>query len=175
MRYDAHGSGRGEKHMVTRRNITTLKSGIRLEVGKGRIDDWCIYVIFPNGKIWFPKDEEYLEMMQQLTKEYGDVIYNEFVNMYRATDKYIDEKILSDIENFAAKYPDENAIALMLTILYAGMIAEENKENSILGKRIKKLAVRQVAIENISPKYAANCTKGVSWRIIDEMCKERGF
>ena len=40
------------------------------------------------------------------------------------------------------------------------MIAEENKKNAILGKKIKGLAMYQIMIENFSAKEAANYSKG---------------
>ena len=55
------------------------------------------------------------------------------------------------------------------------MIAEENKANTKLGKKIKRLGVHQILIENITPNISANYSKGMKWREIEKECKERGF
>jgi hypothetical protein len=60
-------------------------------------------------------------------------------------------------------------------ILYAGMIAEEQKDKKILGKRIKRLGVHQVLVELVDPKIAANYSRGKRWSDLDIECKQRGF
>lgn len=56
-----------------------------------------------------------------------------------------------------------------------GMIAEENKENTQLGKQIKRLGVHQVLIEKMGCNEAANFSKGIRWRQIDAICSSKGF
>lgn len=60
-------------------------------------------------------------------------------------------------------------------VLYAGMIAEENKENTILKKRIKRLGVHQVLIDNVSPGETAVFSKGKKWKELDEIMRLKGF
>jgi hypothetical protein len=55
------------------------------------------------------------------------------------------------------------------------MIAEENKENAILGKRIKRLGMHQVLIENMKPEEAAVFSKGKKWKELHRLMKKRGF
>jgi hypothetical protein len=55
------------------------------------------------------------------------------------------------------------------------MIAEENKENTHLGKRIKRLGMHQLLVEQADPLIVANYSRGMSWRAIDADCKARGF
>ena len=57
----------------------------------------------------------------------------------------------------------------------AGMIAEENKVNMILKKRIKRLGVYQVLMDNFPPSEAANFSKGKGWRELDSIMKAKGF
>jgi 3-deoxy-D-manno-octulosonate 8-phosphate phosphatase KdsC-like HAD superfamily phosphatase len=64
---------------------------------------------------------------------------------------------------------------LWMNVIYAGMIAEENKENAILKKRIKRLGVHQVLIDNISPEKAAVFSKGKKWKELDEIMRMKGF
>jgi hypothetical protein len=56
-----------------------------------------------------------------------------------------------------------------------GMIAEERKAGTRLGKRIKRLGVHKFLIEKKTVTEAANFMRGMGWRQIDAMCKERGF
>jgi hypothetical protein len=55
------------------------------------------------------------------------------------------------------------------------MIAEENKKNAILKKRIKRLGIYQVLIEGMKPEVAAVFSKGKKWRELDKTMLERGF
>ena len=68
-----------------------------------------------------------------------------------------------------------STMELCLNILYSGMIAEENKENKILKKRIKRLGIHQVLIDGISPEKAAVFSKGKKWKELDEIMKSKGF
>lgn len=55
------------------------------------------------------------------------------------------------------------------------MIAEENKKHTKLGRRIKRLGIYTLLIEKRDLNYAANFMKGMPWRKIDRLCRERGF
>ena len=86
------------------------------------------------------------------------------------------EEYLKEIETLSKSYGqyEFNAEGIF-TILYAAMIAEENKENSILGKRIKRLGVHMLLIDKEPVDYAANFMRGMNWKELDKMCKKRGF
>jgi hypothetical protein len=62
-----------------------------------------------------------------------------------------------------------------MTFLYAGMVAEENKEGAILRKRIKRLGVHQLLIEERQAIYAENFSRSKPWREIAVECDVRGF
>ena len=64
---------------------------------------------------------------------------------------------------------------MLFTILYMGMIAEERKANTRLGKRIKRLGVHMLLLEGREVDDAANCMRGMNWREIDALCKARKF
>ena len=55
------------------------------------------------------------------------------------------------------------------------MIAEENKAFTRLGKRIKRLGIYKLLIENKSVQQSANFMRGMGWREISDLCNERGF
>ena len=60
-------------------------------------------------------------------------------------------------------------------VIYAGMIAEENKQSAILKKRIKRLGMHQVLKLEYEPRIAANFSKGKKWRDLDEIMKPLSF
>ena len=55
------------------------------------------------------------------------------------------------------------------------MIAEERKQYTRLGKRIKRLGIYKLLIEKSNIYEAANFMRGMNWKDIDELCKNRGF
>jgi hypothetical protein len=55
------------------------------------------------------------------------------------------------------------------------MIAEEQKQYTKLGKRIKRLGIHMLLIEQLSVHEAANIMRGMGWRDIAVLCDERGF
>ena len=105
-----------------------------------------------------------------------EVIYNDFVLVYSKTTAEIDKHVTSLITRLSNKYgSDSLMLDIWLSVIYAGMIAEENKENAILRKRIKRLGMHQVLVDGMEPKEAANFSKDLKWTVIDEICKEKGF
>ena len=75
----------------------------------------------------------------------------------------------------AVNHKDWQTLELIYSILYMGMIAEENKENTILGKRIKRLGMYQTLIENVPAEISANYSRGMKWHELDKECNKRGF
>jgi hypothetical protein len=61
------------------------------------------------------------------------------------------------------------------TVLYAGMIAEENKQNAILKKRVKRLGMHQVLMLNMPSSVAAKFSYGKKWRDLDAIMRPYGF
>jgi hypothetical protein len=55
------------------------------------------------------------------------------------------------------------------------MIAGENKTNAILKKRIKRLGMHQILIEDLDADYSGNFSKRKNWKELDVLMKERGF
>ena len=55
------------------------------------------------------------------------------------------------------------------------MLAEENKEKSVLGKRIKRLGLYTLLIEDKPVDHSANFMNGKKCGVLDKLCKERGF
>ena len=70
---------------------------------------------------------------------------------------------------------DALEVDILFSILYAGMIAEENKHRAKLRKRVKRLGVHQVLWEDMAPEAAATFSRGKSWEVIDRECVQRQF
>lgn len=160
------------------RPIKELINGKSIIYDTGRFDDWCVYIVDSNGNGSAPLDKEYFEEFQRISKNYPeDKVYNDFKSIYDKTTKDIDVDVLNTIDKLVESYDDNDkeTIQQWFVVIYAGMIAEENKEYTKLGKRIKHLGVYQVLKENIDPEIAANFSKGKNWRELDTLMKKMGF
>jgi hypothetical protein len=83
---------------------------------------------------------------------------------------------LNNITTIADTYgSDAEEVDIWLTVIYAGMIAEENKQFAVLKKRVKRLGMHQVLLENMAPAVAANFSKGKKWRELDQIMRPKGF
>ena len=150
--------------------------GYTIFYDRGVFDDWCVYIKEPH-RTFAPTDEVYFARLQSLTRKHTAAqIYADFVKIYDITSSEINEKAIQLIAELSAKYgPDATEIKKWFTIIYAGMIAEENKANKILGKRIKRLGIYQVIMQGRSVKHAANYSKEKKWKYLDEIMQLNGF
>lgn len=140
----------------------------------GTFDGYCVYVADDYSKR-APKDYEYFRFFLELTEVYGnDKVYNDFLTIYDLTDKTINCSIRDVIDNIVSTYNEDvrDKVEENLTVIWGGMIAEENKENSYLGKRVKNLGMYQVLNGILSPEEAAEFSKGKPWRELDIIMKE---
>lgn len=157
--------------------IQTFSDGSTLTFDKGSFDNWCVYLKTPDGRRYAPRDEEYFSRLFALADIYGhEKIYTDFVAYYSLTTATVDLNVLNMISELSKNYLTDGAeIEILFTIIYAGMVAEENKEFAILKKRIKRLGMYQTLIEKIGSKNAALFSKGKGWRELDALCKSKGF
>jgi hypothetical protein len=143
----------------------------------GNFDDWCVYIRDKNGKR-APLDKEYFSFFVNLASEYSEKrVYSEFVSIYSKINNHISKKILEFIISLAKKYPSplDRDVAINYIFIYAGMIAERNKDFAVLKERIKRLGMHQILIDHMSVSEAANFSKGKKWKELDEICKAKGF
>jgi hypothetical protein len=159
------------------RKIIEFIDGSILTFSSGAFDDWCVYLQELGSAKYAPRDTVYFESLAKLAIQYtGLKIYRDFVQIYDATDQSIKPEILSLIEVLSKSYgKDSLAFQKLLTIVYAGMVAEENKAHTKLGKKIKRLGMHQILLEAMPAAQAANFSKGKKWQEIDIDCKQRGF
>ena len=158
------------------RVVKRFKNHSALEFDEGSFNKWCVYFINPEGKRKAPLDQEYFLQLKDLSTRYGvQKVYSDFVKIYKLTGKDIDEKVLDKISELSNEYEDSLYADILFTTLYMAMIAEENWEGTRLGKRIKRLGVHELLLNNMSAENAANFMRGMDWRQIDTLCKENGF
>lgn len=151
--------------------------GILIEFDNGKFDEWCVYVKKPTEARLAPTDEQYFRILFELGAIYGaNVIYQDFVEIFNMTSKEVDGIVLNKIHELSQKYGEHSTeIKIWFTVLYAGMIAEENKAFTRLGKRIKRLGMHQAMHGLLSPEQAAKYSWGKSWRDLDTVMKNFGF
>jgi hypothetical protein len=159
------------------RTIKVFSDTSILEYDRGNFDDWCIYLTRPKIERYPPLDIQYFARFQELGAVHtNQKIYDDYVKVFNQTTKVIDPAVLSLISDVASNYlSDVIEIDILFSIVYAGMVAEENKAYTKLGKRIKRLGMHQTLIENQKAHFAANFSRGKGWRDLDAICKERGF
>ncbi len=159
--------------------VKEFSDGSYLEYAEGNFDQWCVYMVNPAKNFRRPPlDVDYFGFLKEQAQTYGaEKIYNDFVAFYDQTRKVVEQRVLNLIESIAVNgYGDKGLdFTKIFTILYMGMLAEENKAFTRLGKRIKRLGMHKLLIENETVADAANFMRGMGWRQIDAMCKERGF
>jgi hypothetical protein len=160
------------------RLIKLLPNQQKVVFDKGKFDNWCVYVVAPNGERYAPKDAVYFTELQKINLSYPEnKVYNDFVSIYKKTTATIDEQVLALIDTINLSYlpHHQEKTALWFTVVYAGMVAEENKEGAILKKRIKRLGMYQVLMQQLKPEEAASFSKGKSWRELDSLMRQLGF
>ncbi|GAB7258296.1 DUF7004 family protein [Polaribacter sp. OB-PA-B3] len=160
------------------RLIKDLLNNRNVIFDSGSFDDWCVYVVEQNGSRRAPFDVDYFTDLKNISTHYsGNKVYNDFVSIYNLTTKIIDANVINRINAIVPTYQllHQPHIEQWFTVLYAGMIAEENKKYAILKKRVKRLGMHQVLIDNLSPSVAANFSRGKKWHELDAIMKPKGF
>jgi hypothetical protein len=169
--FDPKNSSKPMKH------IRTFSDDSEIFFDKGIFDEWCIYFKKPGSKKFAPTDIQYFTRLVVLGGVFGNKhIYNHFVEIYNRTTSEINQETLTTIQELSTTYGKTSLeIEKIFTIIYAGMVAEENKVKAILKKRIKRLGIHQILIDNLDPQLAAVFSRGKNWKELDAICKEKGF
>ena len=75
------------------KRIKEFKDGTYLKYGRGRIDNWCVYLVDENGKATPPLDTHYFEELYHLANGYGkDKVYNDFVSIMTLQERILMNK-----------------------------------------------------------------------------------
>ncbi len=159
------------------RKLNTFSNGGFIEFDTGSFDDWCVYVTKPSGVRFAPSDVQYFSRLGKLGEKHGaQKIYDDFVAFFNRTTAKVDPDIFKLIFLLSQFYKeDQLEVEIWFNVVYAGMVAEENKENAILKKRIKRLGMHQVLIDKLEPGAAANFSKGIGWQQLNRLMKAKGF
>ena len=157
--------------------IKEFENGTFLEYDRGGFDDWCVYFTDTNGTRKPPRDVDYFKQLTELAEKYSvEKVYTDYVQVYNLTGKEVEQPALAEISRISASYGRYALdVDIIFSILYMAMIAEERKKYTRLGKRIKRLGIYKLLIEKRSVYEAANFMRGMGWRDIDALCRERGF
>jgi hypothetical protein len=157
--------------------IKIINNRIRVEFDTGSFDDWCVYLTKPGMPRYAPTDIEYFSWLKQQSLISGTAkIYNDFISFYELTTIKIDKTILDKITTLSNDYDTAaEEVDIWFTVIYAGMIAEENKANAILKKRMKRLGMHQLLLENFKSEDAANFSKNKKWTELDILMRQKGF
>lgn len=158
-------------------HIKTFFDNSFIEYDRGNFDEWCVYFTSSTGERTAPRDIDYFHELKKLAQEYGsESIYSDFVNIYNATGKELEEDVLKYITHISSRYADDALrVDIILSILYVAMISEEKIVYTKLGKRIKRLGVHMLLVDGESVEDSANIMRGKGWREIDTDCQNRGF
>lgn len=154
-----------------------LDNGNILYYAQGKFDRWCVYEMDKEGKRKAPKDPEYFAELEKLKEKFkAEDIYSDFVTIYDLTTKSFDEEVVNQIKQISLKYGEYSSqIFRIFSIIYMAMISEENKANTKLGRRIKRLGLYYLLIKGETPEYSSNFMKNKKWQEIDKLCQEGGF
>lgn len=157
--------------------IKQFADGAYIEFDRGKFDDWCVYFVQPGKKRFAPTDVQYFRRLRELGTKHGNQqIYDDFVQIYEKTGPQIEGSVLQLIEKLSLHYAqDSRSLEILFAILYAGMVAEENKQFAVLKKRIKRLGMHQILLLNFSAQTAASFSKGKKWQELDKICRKLGF
>ena len=157
--------------------LNQFSNGGIIEFDKGSFDEWCVFVTKPNGERFAPTDIQYFSRLKKLGKKHGlKKIYEDFIVIFNRTTAIPEPGVFTLISFLSRLYGnDALEMEIWFNVLYAGMIAEENKENAILKKRVKRLGMHQVLIDGMEPEVAAGFSKGIKWQQLDRLMKAKGF
>ncbi len=160
------------------RLINELRNNRKVIFDSGSFDDWCVYVVESDNLRKAPYDITYFTELKALSNQYEkDKVYNDFVSIYLLTTNTIGQNVIHLISKIVNTYKlqDQVIIEQWMSVIYGGMIAEENKVHAILKKRVKRLGMYQLLIMNLLPQFAANFSKGMKWRELDSLMTQYGF
>jgi len=158
--------------------IKNLRNNRQVIFDTGRFDDWCVYVVESNGVKKAPFDSTYFSDLHSISQHYqNSKVYNDFVAIYDLTNRSINPQTITLIDNIVLTYNLEHQVVIeqWFSVIYAGMIAEENKANTILKKRVKRLGMHQVLILGMPATEAARFSYGKKWRELDAIMRPYGF
>lgn len=168
------------RYIENKRNYCQMGKGETIFFGRGDFDDWAAF----SGKIdpatgllmaARPKDTYYFEILSLLAPIFGnDVLFEDIKKIFDHCGNRIEFELLKYIQARAFYYGfyHDDALNAFLHIYY-GMVAENNKDNTVLGASIKMLGVHRLLKESIPVDIAATEFCGQAWHIVQRNCAGR--
>lgn len=160
------------------RLVSILSNNNKVVFDQGRFDNWCVYLVQPNGKRHAPTDNQYFAELLQISRYYKHLkVYTDFILISKHTTNTIDNKVLNLITQLSGYYQKQHRpiIEQWFTVIYASMIAEENKANSKLKKRIKHLGIYQVLVLGMPVQAATKFSYGKKWPELHKLMQSYGI
>ena len=159
---------------MPKRIIETFDDKTEVFFDQGKFDDWCVYLTDTNGGRKPPLDTDYFSFFQDIALGYGrGIVYGHFKEIFELTTESIEPNTLERIRQISLSYKEDVRLDVHknFVVIYAGMIAEENKEHAILKKKIKRIGFYQAVVSEMPANDAANFSKGKGWRELLDLYK----
>lgn len=158
----------------------TLGHHVSIYFSEGGFDNYCVYINeTPHTFRYAMKDKEYFKWILLLSKKYGIVqVWDDFCSIYDIVSMDPDakpdvDKAMSEVATVDMHY-NEDTVKWWL-VFYMTMVAECKKRNAILKKRIKKLGVYNLFFDGYDISYVITYMRGMHWKELDKLMKERGI
>ena len=137
--------------------VKTFSDKSRIGYDQGSFDEWCIYIETVDGSRKPPTDVEYFSRLEAYSEKYGtEKVYNDLLEIFKFTGTEVKESQLSRITDISKGYADDVLnVDKDYTTIYLGMIAENRKDRTVLGKNIKILGIYQTLFEGDLPETNA--------------------
>lgn len=155
--------------------LREYSEGIKVCFNNGMFDSYMVTV---NG---YPiRDSEFLELFKSY--DLPELVWSAILEISAQINK--NDTNLSTFQTPTVNLQITHRIAqgrlkvsepILFDTYAACLIAEEQKQGTKLGKRIKLLAAYQVLFEDYTPEKAARFSTGKGWKDLDNLCKEREF
>ena len=198
--FEVHDVPRKEYALAHGRDFHWICEEKRLGIffARGAIDEWCAYIAkCDDTGVWHlyaPKDKFYFERIFYVAymqeKAYPSRKYSPFhklfnelyyiANIMYADPTHIKADICEQIDKIVNFYREENEeyvdmLATAMYEIYYGMVAEENKENTILGRTIKIIGLHDMLIDRIGVDAACDRNRNVKVDRIKAECNNMGY
>lgn len=163
------------------RQLTKIGMGQFLLFGKGSFDDWTPYVatVMTDGSVMcsYPSDKHYFEIAAGLANGHGpDKVYDDVRYLYARCGKEFDPALAAELAKISLTYGRDHEWAYnMLMHAYFGMLSEENKPGTALGRSLKMNGFYSFLRAGRPFDAAADECRGRSWQEIRDECLSRGI
>jgi hypothetical protein len=158
--------------------LRLFRDGSRLELGKGHLDQWSVYLARPHAPKALAPPSEWLGRLEGLVQCHsGAAVYADFTVVYNRVSHEIKSYVFDLIHVMARSYGVQSLDAeVALAMGYAGMATLEQRHRSRPGvKRHLRLAAHLLLAEGWTACDAVSFGDGKTPAEIVAECAARGF